>query len=177
MSCSDKILLWNIIGLSGALLSLLIEPIYLTSITVADCNENLLNSSLFCRMQGMQVDFNLPEICSSAQQFMYSWAPNKIPCPAAIVWNLADGSHVIDQRGMKLGTALKNSKKNRPFVCNLELFTRFSNFSGLLDIQLGGLGYDQVKRLNVNYQKSKEFAISNIVKGWIKKRRALNFEI
>jgi tRNA-specific adenosine deaminase 1 len=177
MSCSDKILLWNILGLSGALLSLLIEPIYLSSITVADCNEDLLNSSLFGRIKGMQVDFNFPEIYSSAQQFRYSWAPNKIPCPTAIAWNPADGSQVIDQRGMKLGTSLKSSKKNRPFVSSLELFSRFSNFASLLDIELGGLGYDQVKRLNVNYQKSKELAISKLVKGWIKKRTVLNFYV
>jgi tRNA-specific adenosine deaminase 1 len=175
MSCSDKILLWNLVGLSGAILSLLIEPIYLSSITVADCNNDVLQTSLFSRMQDVQADINPPAIHSCAKKFAFSWAANKTPCPTAIAWNPVDGSQVIDQRGMKLGTNAKSSKKIRPFVCNLELFTRFSNIACILEIEFGDLAYFQVKRLNVNYQKAKQVAISDVIKGWIKKKKVMNF--
>lgn len=34
MSCSDKLLLWNMVGLQGALLTHFVKPIYMNSLTI-----------------------------------------------------------------------------------------------------------------------------------------------
>eukprot|EP00668_Euglena_longa_P014797 GGOE01018824.1.p1 GENE.GGOE01018824.1~~GGOE01018824.1.p1 ORF type:complete len:502 (-),score=80.67 GGOE01018824.1:132-1415(-) len=54
MSCSDKIALWSVCGLQGALLAHLIPPIYLTSITVAeDFSHRAMDRALHSRLEGL----------------------------------------------------------------------------------------------------------------------------
>ena len=52
MSCSDKICRWNILGLQGSLLSHLIEPIYLESLTLGYLYDHgHLSRAVCCRLQ------------------------------------------------------------------------------------------------------------------------------
>ncbi|XP_063276359.1 double-stranded RNA-specific adenosine deaminase isoform X2 [Prinia subflava] len=52
MSCSDKILRWNILGLQGALLSHFLEPVYLRSVTLGYLySQGHLARAICCRME------------------------------------------------------------------------------------------------------------------------------
>ncbi len=57
MSCSDKLLKWNVLGLQGCLLSRFMEPLYLTTITIGTSDKNNREGRL--RVQGRDSWFSL----------------------------------------------------------------------------------------------------------------------
>ena len=63
MCCSDKIAMWNAVGIQGALLNTYIEPVYLSTITVGrKFSQVHCQRALCCRLQ----DFSYPEKCIAA---------------------------------------------------------------------------------------------------------------
>ncbi|XP_070571679.1 double-stranded RNA-specific adenosine deaminase-like [Ptychodera flava] len=57
MSCSDKLLMWNVIGLQGSLLSYFLKPVYLTSVTLgSQYDHGHLCRAVCCRVDDRIMD-------------------------------------------------------------------------------------------------------------------------
>ncbi|KIH42306.1 Adenosine-deaminase domain protein [Ancylostoma duodenale] len=55
MSCSDKMMRWNVLGVQGGLLSLVLDPIYLSSVSIADkADQKRMERALFGRLEGFK---------------------------------------------------------------------------------------------------------------------------
>ncbi|CAG8606159.1 5222_t:CDS:2 [Dentiscutata heterogama] len=170
MSCSDKIAQWNVVGLQSALLSELISPIYLSSITVGDMFYiEDLNRALYERIQGLT---NLPNgyflhrpvIIPSLVKFERSRGylserllnKDLIPSNIATVWIKNSESAEVLVSGRKQG-AIKSKttglylSKTSQFIEQEKTFT-----------------YKMFKSASKNYQIAKQVLRSQKFHEWIK---------
>jgi len=147
MSCSDKILRWNLLGCQGTLLTLLLtEPLYLRTISVEkesadlqslqralwdrnkDAESHLLGSYFKPRAPGIFICDNFfphtkPLDCGSDVK----------PCGSAIIWcNVVNSPlDVVSKNGRKLGVTKKC--RNLPqSVCSVSRYSLFHLFKNVV---------------------------------------------
>lgn len=129
MSCSDKIAMWNVLGLQGALLSRFMQPIYMSSITIgANFNFGHVTRALCCRLGNIKnlpphYRLNHPDIFKTGSfHVLYS---ERLPRDPEYVWAISwyfgiKLMHVIDAR-----TGETHPRGETTIISKRELYAEF----------------------------------------------------
>lgn len=93
VSCSDKILRWNCVGIQGALLSLLLDPIHLATVIIGNhdslYSEEALRRALIFRNAEVSTLNRCPVLLHSSLEFKFCrhlCGVSAKPSPCAIAW-------------------------------------------------------------------------------------------
>lgn len=179
MSCSDKIAKWICIGVGGALVNLLLEPIYISTIVIggADWDEHSIRRGLLGRTFKWRksqdiLDFE-PQILHSDLQIPWDWSQK---CHESMIWIEGEGLEVLvkgRKRGFGPRKGVWNEKANS-VVSKRNLKKEFLEKSKNLMLKKDHpadyeqMTYRLLKKLAVDYQSRKANLYNSTFKGWIR---------
>ncbi|XP_075301191.1 double-stranded RNA-specific adenosine deaminase isoform X2 [Opisthocomus hoazin] len=182
MSCSDKILRWNVLGLQGALLSHFLEPVYLSSVTLGYLySQGHLTRAICCRVardgnvlqERLQAPYrvNHPEV---GRVSVYDSARQTGKTKESSVnWCLADESEVevLDgTKGKVDGPKLEVSRVSKRNM--FALFQQLCAKNNCQDLQ-NLSAYSDAKEAAAAYQEAKQRFFSTLEEmgygSWIRK--------
>ncbi|UYV67516.1 hypothetical protein LAZ67_5001060 [Cordylochernes scorpioides] len=182
MSCSDKIARWNVIGMQGALLSLFLDPIYLSSITLGNLyHHGHLSRAVCCRLE--REGSNMAELLPSPFRHIHPelgkltvYTPpreTEKTKPHSINWCVGDEKPELISA--VTGTVNSNGETGlESRLCKAAMFHSFKEVCQLLGHKnLLGRNYQVTKILSKEYQQAKVVLIDQFKKlgrgTWIRK--------
>lgn len=194
MSCSDKLSRWNIQGLQGALLHMIIgHPIYLDSITMCKtpyCDIEATERAIWKRFESCNVRLPTPNMtvrkpvvreCSDFK-FKFEKHNHLEASPNSIVWcRVSERPLEVAVAGKRQGVTKKkiNTPSGRLLISKKELFKKFMetvhHLSDDLQISIGDkLTYCDAKMLSIQYQSAWNVLKKDYFRIWTAKPSELN---
>ena len=155
-SCSDKIALWNAVGVQGALLSQLIDPIYLDTIVINEnFNRDFIYRSLYQRFSAITTQITSPykldkiKLAHSNQRIIIPFRNTNNRANNSLIWIKNNPIEILNNETGKLhngnSSCLSKSLLFARYVRLKNEHVTYYNSEKLIAIQ-----YNQVKQIFLN---------------------------
>ncbi|XP_004871397.1 double-stranded RNA-specific adenosine deaminase isoform X2 [Heterocephalus glaber] len=170
MSCSDKILRWNVLGLQGALLSHFLHPVYLKSVTLGYLfSQGHLTRAICCRVtrdgsafeDGLRFPFTVNHPKVGRVSVYDSKRQSGKTKETSVNWCLADGYDLEILDGTRGTVDGPRNELSRVSKKNIFLqFKKLCSFRSRRDLLQ--LSYGEAKRAARDYETAKSYFKSSL---------------